>query len=108
MNTNREENWDIILPIERKYNKHVYNQYTIRVKDRDNLQSYLQEKGIGTALYYPLPLHIQDCFKNTGYRKGDLKISEKISDEVLSIPIFPELSEAEIQYIVSSINNFYK
>lgn len=106
--TQKNDNWDIILPAEKKYNKHVYNQYTLRAKNRDQLKLYLEKKGVGTALYYPLPLHMQECFENLGYRKGDLPVSERITQEVISIPIFPELTNKEIEYIVSVINDFYK
>ncbi len=89
--------------------KHIYHQYTIRIKGcrRDELQKYLKEKEIGTKVYYPLPLHLQECFQKLEYRKGDLPISEKATSEVLSLPIFPELTEDEIAYTCDSIKEFF-
>jgi len=89
-------------------NHHIYNQYTIRVKDRDNLRDYLKKSDIGTEIYYPLPLHLQECFKDLGYLKGDFPEAEKASEEVLSLPIYPELKEEQKEYIIQKIFDFYK
>ena len=88
---------------------HIFHQYTIRVSDdrRDALQVYLKERGIGTSIYYPLPLHLQECFKDLGYANGDLPVCEQASREVLSLPIFPELSEEEQDYVVGAIKTFF-
>jgi dTDP-4-amino-4,6-dideoxygalactose transaminase len=88
-------------------NYHIYNQYTIQSKQRDKLQASLKENGIGTEIYYPLPLHLQECFKDLGYKKGDLPASEEASSSVLSIPIYPELTPAQKDYIVQKILEFY-
>jgi dTDP-4-amino-4,6-dideoxygalactose transaminase len=88
-------------------NYHIYNQYTIQSKQRDKLQASLKENGIGTEIYYPLPLHLQECFKDLGYKKGDLPASEEAVFSVLSIPIYPELTPAQKDYIVQKISEFY-
>jgi len=87
---------------------HVFHQYTIRVHDgkRDVLQKFLKERGIGTQVYYPLPLHLQPCFRSLGYKEGDLPESERASREVLSLPMFPELAEEEQRYVAEAIRIF--
>jgi len=85
----------------------IYHQYTIAAPKRDNLQKYLAEKGVGTSIFYPRPLHLQECFKSLGYRKGDLPVAEKLADEVLSLPIYPELTSEQIEYAAETILKFY-
>ncbi len=87
---------------------HTYHQYVIRVRDRDKLQEHLNEKRVSTAVYYPLPLHLQKCFSYLGYKEGDFPVAEKAAREVLALPIYPELTAEQQDYIVSSINEFYK
>ena len=89
--------------------RHIFNQYTIRVKNgkRDNLKQFLEGQGIGTAIYYPLPLHLQPCFSFLGYKKGDFPFAEKASAEVLSLPIYPELEKEEREYVVDKICEFF-
>jgi dTDP-4-amino-4,6-dideoxygalactose transaminase len=89
-------------------NFHIYNQYTLRCKWRDELQAHLKTRGIGTEIYYPLPLHLQECFLELGYRKGDFPESERAAAEVLSIPIYPELTQEQRDFIVRTIIEFYK
>jgi len=89
-------------------NFHIYNQYTLKVKDRDKLRAHLTEKHIGTEIYYPVPLHLQECFKGLGYKKGDFPVSEDSAENVVSIPIYPELTDAQKEYVVQSIEEFYK
>ena len=88
---------------------HIFHQYTIRVLDgrRDELRDYLKEQGIGTQVYYPLPLHLQKCFQDLGYKEGDLPESERASQEVLSLPVFPELTEGEISHVVDKIRSVF-
>ena len=93
-----------IIPI----NKPVFYVYNIIVKDRDKLVEFLKEKGIGTSIYYPLPLHLQKCFNYLGYKKGDFPVSEKIAESILALPIFPELTEKEVEYVCDNIKKFYK
>jgi dTDP-4-amino-4,6-dideoxygalactose transaminase len=97
----------IELPLETGKGTHVYNQFVIRAKRRDHLQSYMKERGIGTEVYYPLPLHLQPCFSALGLSRGDLPVSELASAEALALPIYPELGEAAQEYIVSTISDFY-
>jgi dTDP-4-amino-4,6-dideoxygalactose transaminase len=87
---------------------HIYHQYTIRVSGgrRDALQRFLKEQGIGTEIYYPLPLHLQPCFEHLGYREGQLPESERASREVLSLPIFPELTGAEREHVIKTVKDF--
>jgi dTDP-4-amino-4,6-dideoxygalactose transaminase len=88
-------------------NYHTYNQYVIRAVRRNDLKTCLQEKGIGTAIYYPLPLHIQECFAYLGYKKGDFPEAEKAAGEVLALPVYPELESAQMDHVVESIAAFY-
>lgn len=87
---------------------HTYHQYVIRAVDRDALQQFLQKNGVGTSIYYPLPLHRQKCFAYLGYKEGDFPVSEKASREVLALPIYAELTEEHQTYIVEKIAEFYQ
>lgn len=96
------------LPVERENAKHIYNQYVIRVPGRrDELRTFLTEKGIGTDIYYPVPLHLQECFAYLGYTAGDMPESEKAAFETLALPIYPELQFAAQEYIAESIAEFF-
>ncbi len=95
-----------ILPYVQNGFRMIYNQYTIRHKKRDELERYLHAKKIGNAIYYPVPLHLQKCFAYLGYAEGDCPESEKAAKEVLSIPIYAELSLDQKQYIVDTLNAF--
>jgi len=96
------------IPFRAPDRTHIFHQYTIRVLSgrRDALQKHLREKGIGTQVYYPLPLHLQPCFRHLGYKEGDLPESERASREVLSLPMFPELTEEEQDYVVQAVKAF--
>lgn len=89
-------------------NFHTYHQYVIRAKNRDSLKKFLDDKGVNTAIYYPLPLHLQKCFAYLGYKEGDLPVAEEAAHEVLALPIYPELTSDQQDFIVSSIRSFYK
>ena len=80
--------------------RHVYHQYTIRSTRRDALREHLTRAGVGTGLYYPLPLHLQPCFAYCGYRKGQLPASEAAAHEALSLPVFPEMTVAQQDYVI--------
>lgn len=87
---------------------HIYNQFVLRVKDRANLKAYLTENNIGSEIYYPVPFHLQKCFADLGYAKGDFPVAEAAADEVIAIPIYPELTGEQQEYVVNTINSFYK
>jgi len=87
---------------------HIYHQYSILVDKREKLIDFLRNRGIPTAVYYPIPLHLQEVFRYLGYKEGDFPVSEKVSKDILSLPIFPELKEEERQYIAESILKFFK
>lgn len=96
------------LPCEPSGCHHVYHQYTIQARDRSRLQSFLTKRGIGSAVYYSIPLHMQKAFSHLGYRLGDFPVAESVCSEVISLPMFPELSNEEIEYVASSIIEFFR
>jgi len=89
-------------------NFHTYHQYVIRARDRNRLQAHLKAQGIGTSIFYPLSLHQQKCFADLGYKRGDFPVSEKAAREVLALPIYPELTAEQQDYIVGGIKGFYR
>ncbi|MBP1683338.1 MAG: putative pyridoxal phosphate-dependent enzyme [Ignavibacteriaceae bacterium] len=107
----------IILPVEMQDHKHVYHLYVIKVnvgdrrknqEVRNNLQAYLQEQKISTGLHYPVPLHMQECFKHLGHKQGDFPETEMLAESGLSLPMYPELSDDQIEYVVSKIKYFLR
>lgn len=96
------------LPTAQYQNRHIFHQYVIRVQERDRLRKFLAEEGIGTDIYYPVPLHLQECYAFLKYRRGDLPNSEKASEEVLALAIYPELTEDQQIAVVDRIKAFYK
>jgi dTDP-4-amino-4,6-dideoxygalactose transaminase len=88
-------------------NESIYNQYTIRTERRDELQAHLKAKGIGTAIYYPIPLHLQQCFAYLGYKPGAFPESERASKEVLSLPVYPELTQAQQDETIDAVRSFF-
>jgi dTDP-4-amino-4,6-dideoxygalactose transaminase len=97
----------IVLPSTTEGNRHTYHQYVIRASRRDNLQKFLASKGVTTRVYYPISLHLQPCFAYLGYNKGDFPVSEKLSEEVLALPMFPEITGDEQERVANGIAEFY-
>jgi dTDP-4-amino-4,6-dideoxygalactose transaminase len=95
------------LPREARYAESAYHLYVVRHPRRDELKAYLESKGIGCALHYPLPLHLQKCYAHLGYKPGDFPIAEKAAQECLSLPIYPELTEDQIQRVADAIKQFF-
>ncbi len=104
----KDSDCPVKLPMECPYSRHTYNQFVVRVKERDRLKDFLEENGISTAIYYPYPLHIQPAFSYLGYREGDLPESELASRETLAIPCFPGMTNEEIEYVVEIFRKFYQ
>ncbi|PKP58946.1 hypothetical protein CVT91_07625 [Candidatus Atribacteria bacterium HGW-Atribacteria-1] len=103
---NNLQDTDLILPYVPEWTEPVWHQFVVRYKRRDELQKYLKSKGISTLIYYPLPIHLQEAYKNLGYKKGDFPIVEKIANEVLSLPIWVGLDEGIIEFISIKIKNY--
>jgi dTDP-4-amino-4,6-dideoxygalactose transaminase len=95
-------------PVEAPQRRHIYNQYVIRVERRDELQKHLTQAGIGNEVYYPVPFHLQECFAYLGNKPGAYPASEAAARDTLAIPVYPEITSAQQEYVVSTIAAFYK
>jgi dTDP-4-amino-4,6-dideoxygalactose transaminase len=98
---------DVKLPYVEACNVSIFNQYTLRVARRDDLQSFLKERSIGSSIYYPLPLHLQPCFAYLGYKTGSCPESERAAGEVISLPIYPELTQGQLDEVIAAVRAFY-
>ena len=92
------------VPVEPEHLESVFHLYTLTTQERDRLLQYLRDREIGCGIYYPLPLHLQRVYEHLGYKENDLPVSEKASKESLSIPIFPEMNEEQIKYLIGFIS----
>lgn len=102
------DEYSIKLPVEPDYAYHVYHQYTIRTKNREELQNYLKKHSIGTNVYYPIPLHLQKVYSSQNYKIGDFPIAEEASKTVISLPMFPEMTNTEVEMVVDRILSYFK
>ncbi len=98
----------IAVPKVAEGNTHTYHQYTIAVDDRDELLRYLNDKGIAARVYYPVPLHLQPCYRSLGYSIGTFPVAEEMAEKVISLPVYPELTEEEIDYIIQTVKSFFE
>ena len=96
----------IVLPIEHAWSRAVYHLYVIRHPDRQGLQSHMAGQGIGTAIHYPIPLHLQDAYRQLGYKKGDFPVSESAAPQILSLPMYPTLSVDQQQRVADAASDF--
>jgi dTDP-4-amino-4,6-dideoxygalactose transaminase len=95
------------LPYEAQNRRHIYNQFIVRVSRRDELRDFLKGQGVATEIYYPVSLHLQECFSYLGHRRGDFPNSEAAAEQTLALPIYPELSDEQAEYTVDCIKRFY-
>jgi dTDP-4-amino-4,6-dideoxygalactose transaminase len=98
---------DVVAPPVDPNNAHVYHQYVIRVPRRDELKEHLAVRGVGHAVYYPIPLHQQACFASLGYTGGSMPVAEQACREVLALPVYPEMTDAQVEHVASSVLEFY-
>lgn len=94
------------LPMEAAYAESVYHLYVVRVKDRDSLRAYLQDKGVATGIHYPIPIHLQPAYQELGYRRGDFPVTESYAEQLLSLPMYPELNPGQVEYVARAIRDF--
>lgn len=99
---------DLVLPITHPESTHVFHLFVIRTKRRDELAAYLEERGIGTLIHYPVPPHLQECYKDLGYERGDFPIAEEIADTALSLPIWPGMTHTMSMSVTSEISKFFR
>ena len=100
-------NPEICPPTTDPANDHIFHQYTVRVPRRDDLQAHLKAKGIGHSIYYPLALHLQPCFASLGYRRGSLPVAEQAMESVISLPVYPEMTEQQQDTVIEAVQSFY-
>ncbi len=94
---------NLVTPRVEEGNFHIYHQYTVRVRDRDRVKGKLAEAGVGSGVFYPLGLHLQECFRYLGHREGDFPETERASREVLALPIYPELTDAQLEHVANTL-----
>jgi dTDP-4-amino-4,6-dideoxygalactose transaminase len=98
---------EVVTPVEMPGATHVYHLYVIRVPQRDKLQAHLRQQGIGTAIHYPVPIHLQPFYAGDGFRREQFPVTERVCDQVLSLPMFPELTAGQVEYVVGQVHRFF-
>ena len=96
----------VLCPTEAEYARHVYHQYVIRTAHRDDLKRFLADQGIGTLIHYPVPVHLQEAYRDLGLSRGALPVTERCAGEILSLPLYPELPDEQISEVAEAINRF--
>ena len=99
---------NVILPQEMPYSRHVYHVYAVRTTDRAGLQQHLQNEGVQTGIHYPIPVHLQEAHADLGYKAGDFPLSEQAANEVLSLPMFPEMTFAQVEAVAAALGQDVK
>ena len=97
------QNNDLVTPVAKDYNEHVYHMYILQSENREEVLQKLKEAGIATGVYYPVPLHLQKVYKNLGYKEGDMPVAEYLSKRTFAIPVYPELTKEQVDYIISKL-----
>jgi dTDP-4-amino-4,6-dideoxygalactose transaminase len=97
------QNSDLVTPVAKDYNEHVYHMYILQSENREEVLTKLKEAGIATGVYYPVPLHLQKVYKDLGYKEGDMPVSEYLSHRTFAIPVYPELTKEQVEYIISKV-----
>jgi len=98
----------VATPVKVPNSTHVYHLYVVRTPQRDALQTHLREQGIGTAIHYPIPIHLQPFYAQNGFRRGQFPVTEQLCDEILSLPMFPEMTADQVQYVATQMIKFLK
>ena len=101
------EETPLVLPFEAPWAYHVYHLYVVRTKDRDELRKYLNEKHVSTLIHYPTPIHLQKVYKHLGYKKGSFPKAEEVTNEIISLPMYPSLKQDEVLYVCRCIREFF-
>jgi dTDP-4-amino-4,6-dideoxygalactose transaminase len=101
------DNTEVVIPAVAGYAEPVWHLYVIRANKRDELRQYLADRGIGTGIHYPIPIHLQPAYQSLGYRAGDFPVAEQAADEIVSLPMYAELSTDQVEYVVENIKAFY-
>jgi dTDP-4-amino-4,6-dideoxygalactose transaminase len=97
---------DLVIPVEPEGYRHVYHLYVVRTSQRAALQDFLKERGIGTAIHYPVPVHLQPFYADQGFTRGQFPVTEQLADEIVSLPMFPEMTDEQVQYVAEQVIEF--
>ena len=95
----------VVVPFEPSWSRAVYHLYIVRVQDRQEMQAYLKDAGVGTGIHYPIPLHLQEAYRYLDYRKGDFPVAERIAPEILSLPMYPQLQHSEQETVARAVKD---